>query len=124
MPLELKTRTVSDVIVVECVGRVIYGDEINSLRTTVKELLAKSPRVVLDFEKVRDVDSAGVGALLGLLTSSISAGGMLRLASINQKVRHTLSVTRLLGILSAYDTVEKAVAAFQRDSQPPHGMRG
>lgn len=123
MPLELKTRKVSDVTVVECAGRVIFGEETNNLRTLVKELLAQSPRVVLDFEKVRDVDSGGVGMLLGLLTSSVTAGGGLKLAHISDKVRHTLSVTRLLGILTAYDTVEKAVAAFPRGPQSPQGMR-
>ncbi len=120
MPLELKTRSLSDVTVVECTGRVVFGDEATYLRSAVKELLSKNPRVVLDFEKVRDVDSGGVGLLLGLLTSSVSAGGGLKLARINDKVRNTLSVTRLLGILTAYDTVEKAVAAFRR-SEPAQG---
>lgn len=117
MPLELKTRKVSDVTVVECSGRIIFGEETTNLRTVVKELIAQSPRVVLDLEKVRDVDSGGVGVLLGLLTTSVSAGGGLKLARINKKVHQTLSVTRLLGILTAYDTVEKALAAFERESQ-------
>lgn len=112
MPLELKTRTLCGVNVVECAGRVVYGDETSYLRSSVKELLKKDPRVVLDFEGVRDVDSGGVGTLLGLLTSALGAGGGLKLARINQRVRQTLSITRLLGVLTAYDTVEKAVAAF------------
>jgi anti-anti-sigma factor len=122
MPLELKTRKQSDVSIVECVGRVVFGEETTNLRSLVKELIAQDPRVVLDFEKVRDIDSGGVGMLLGLLTSSMAAGGALKLARINKKVHQTLSVTRLLGILTAYDTVEKAVAAFHRDPEPPQGI--
>jgi len=117
MPLELKIRKLPEAIVVQCVGRVVFGEETSYLRSTVKEVLPQNPRIVLDFEKVRDIDSGGVGTLLGLLTSAIAAGGALKLACINQKVRHTLSVTRLLGILSSYDTVENAVAAFPRDPQ-------
>ncbi len=123
MPLELKTRKVSEVVVVECAGRVVFGDETSRLRSFVKELLPQTPRVVLDLQNVRDVDSGGVGLLLGLLTSAVSAGGGLKLARINQKVRHTLTITRLLGILTAYDTVEKAVAAFRPSSDPSQGIR-
>ncbi len=123
MPLELKTRRQGDVTVVECAGRIIFGDETTYLRALVKDVIAKTPRVVLDLEKVRDVDSGGVGALLGLLTSAVSAGGGLKLARIGKKVHHTLSVTRLLGILSAYDTVEKAVASFPPDPAGAAGVR-
>ncbi len=120
MPLELKVHKLPEAIIVECKGRVVFGEETTNLRSLVKELIATSPRIILDFEKVRDIDSGGVGMLLGLLTSAVAAGGSLKLAHINQKVRHTLSVTRLLGILSAYDTVEKALAAMP----PPDAAAG
>ena len=112
MPLELKVHKLPEAIIVECNGRVVFGEETTNLRSLVKELIPNNPRIILDFEKVRDMDSGGVGMLLGLLTSIVAAGGALKLAHINQRVRQTLSVTRLLGILSAYDTVEKALAAM------------
>ena len=114
MPLEIKIHRLPEAVIVECVGRVVYGDETTQLRTQVKNLLSENPRVVLDFRQVRDVDSGGVGTLLGLLTSALAAGGLLKLACINKKVHQTLSVTRLLGILRAYDTVEQAI-----DTMPP-----
>lgn len=124
MPLELKIRKLPEATVVECIGRVIFGDETSYLRSTVKDLLHDNPRIVLDFAQVRDVDSGGVGTLLGLLTSSVAAGGLLKLARINKKVHQTLSVTRLLGILRAYDTVEQAVASMPGGpAAPPDASR-
>lgn len=120
MSLELKVHRLPEAVIVECSGRVIFGEETTNLRSLVKELIPGNPRIVLDFEKVRDIDSGGVGMLLGLLTSAVSSGGALKLAHINQRVRQTLSVTRLLGILSAYDTVEKALAAMP----PPDAAAG
>ncbi len=120
MPLELKVHKLPEAIIVECNGRVVFGEETTNLRALVKELIPSNPRIILDFEKVRDIDSGGVGMLLGLLTSAVSAGGALKLAHLNQRVRQTLSVTRLLGILSAYDTVEKAMAAMP----PPDAAAG
>ena len=119
MPLEIKIRKLPEAAIVECIGRVVYGDETTLLRSEVKNLLRENPRVVLDFNQVRDIDSGGVGTLLAMLTSSVSAGGMLKLARINKKVHQTLSITRLLGVLRAYDTVEQAVAAMPTDSESP-----
>lgn len=121
MPLELKIHKLPEAIVVECIGRVVFGDETVALRTQVKSVLGENPRVVLDFRQVRDVDSGGVGTLLGLLTSAVAAGGLLKLACINKKVHQTLSVTRLLGILRAYDTVQQAIDAMPRDPEAAAG---
>ncbi len=122
MPLEIKVQKLPQATVVECVGRVVFGDETTLLRAEVKNIIRENPHVVLDFERVRDVDSGGVGTLLAILTSAVSAGGTLKLARINNKVRQTLSITRLLGVLRAYDTVEEAVAAMPAaDSKPATG---
>ncbi len=124
MPLEINVRKLPQATVVECVGRVVFGDETTMLRAEVKNIIRESPHVVLDFERVRDIDSGGVGTLLAILTSAVSAGGTLKLARINSKVRQTLSITRLLGVLRAYDTVEEAVAAMSAaDSKPAGGTQ-
>ncbi|MBZ5647207.1 MAG: STAS domain-containing protein [Acidobacteriia bacterium] len=112
MALEVKARKLRDVTVVQCAGRLVFGDETTLLRTEVKELLTKNPRIVLDFGEVRDIDSGGVGTLVGLYTSATAAGGGLKLARGNKKVLQTLSITRLLDIIRVYDRVEDAIAAF------------
>jgi len=121
MALEVKTRTLPSAIVVQCAGRLVFGDETALLRARVKEALAQNPRIVLDFAEVRDIDSGGVGALVGLYTSATAAGGELKLACINAKVRQTLSVTRLVGIIRVYERVEDALAAF--GTGPARGAR-
>ncbi|HVP42913.1 MAG TPA: STAS domain-containing protein [Terriglobales bacterium] len=124
MPLQIKVLRLPQATVVECIGRVVFGDETTLLRSEVKKLIAENPLVVLDFAQVRDIDSGGVGTLLAILTSAVSAGGTLKLARINEKVRQTLSITRLLGVLRAYDTVELAVAAMPSDAKPATGTQG
>ncbi len=117
MPLELKVRKTAEGVVVSCAGRLVFGDETTELRTLLKDLVAEDPRIVLDLAKVRDIDSGGVGTLVGLFTSATNAGGELKLAAANDKVKQTLSITRLLGIIRAYERVEDALAAF-RTGQP------
>ena len=113
MPLELTVRKTPDAVVVSCAGRLVFGDETTELRECVKEIMAEDPRIVLDLARVRDIDSGGVGTLVGLFTSAVNAGGDLKLAAASPKVMQTLSITRLLGIIRAYERVEDAIVAFR-----------
>ena len=118
MPLEIKTEKRKDVSILYCSGRLVFGEETSALRAAVKELLAENPRVVLEMTGVRDVDSGGVGTLVGLFTSASAAGGDLKLVGPGQKVASTLKITRLVGVLHIYDRVEDAIAAFAQPKQP------
>lgn len=116
MALEMTVRKSEQGIVVACVGRLVFGDETTELRALVKDVMAEDPRIVLDLAGVRDIDSGGVGTLVGLYTSAVNAGGELKLARANSKVSQTLSITRLLGIIRAYESLEDALAAFPSTS--------
>ncbi len=65
----------------------------------------KIARVTLDFEKVPFVSSAGVGILLGIVSSLRDAGGEVVFTKISPKVR---SVFRLLN-LEDYFTIREQV---------------
>lgn len=111
--MELKVRKLADAVVVSCKGRLVFGDETNLLRAQLKEIMEEDPRIVLELSGVRDIDSGGVGTLVGLYTSAVNAGGELKLAAANKKVMQTLSITHLLGIIHTYEREEDAIAAFR-----------
>jgi hypothetical protein len=48
MQLRMSTRSLEGVLVVDCSGRLLFGEESASLRDTVKKLLADSPNVVMN----------------------------------------------------------------------------
>ena len=113
MALDISVRTREGVTVVDCSGRLVFGDETTELRAKVKELLAENPRVVLNLANVSSIDSGGVGTLVGLYTSSIAVNGQLSLACLTPRVRESLRLTRLLGIFRDYETEEDAIATFR-----------
>src|ERR1700686_3109017 len=57
--LKLSTRTVDDILVVDCAGRIVFGEESAELRETVKKLIAQSRRIVLNLAGVSYIDSGG-----------------------------------------------------------------
>ena len=69
------------------------------------------PRLVVDLEGVRFLDSSGLGALVAGLKLARSRSGELRLVCENQRsVRKVLEVTGLERVLDRYDSIDAAVA--------------
>lgn len=113
MKLSVNVRTASGVAVVDCNGRIVFGDEASLLREKVKEVLGSNPRVVINLHEVSYIDSGGLGTLVGLFTSAQSAGGDIKLASLTHRVQDLLQVTKLVTVFDVRDSVEDAVKAFQ-----------
>lgn len=114
MTVALKTgvRTVEGVKVVDCSGRVVFGDEASALRDLVKGLLTDNKQIVLNLGEVTYIDSGGLGMLVGLYTSAHKAGGDVKLAALTKRVGDLLQVTKLLTVFEVFDTVEQAVGSF------------
>ena len=113
MQLRMSTRSVEGVLVVDCSGRVVFGEESASLRDTVKKLLAQSPKVVLNLHEVNYIDSGGLGTLVSLYTTARSAGGAVKLTRLSQRVGDLLQITKLLTIFEVFDSEEAAAKSFQ-----------
>ena len=112
MPLKLTARTVEGIAVLDCAGRVVFGDEAFELRDTVKGMLEKSPNLVLNMREVTYVDSGGLGTLVGLFTSARNLNGNLKLAAINQRVSELLKVTKLATVFETFANETDAVKSF------------
>jgi anti-anti-sigma factor len=76
-----------------------------------------SRALILDFEHVPLVDSAGIGALIGAYVNRLKGGRSLGLVGVNQRIHHALEVTRVDGFLSFYKTIAEAERAAQRGNQ-------
>ena len=112
MPLKLSTRIVEGVTVLDCVGRVVFGDESIALRDAVKRVLETTPNLVLNLHDVSYIDSGGLGTLVGLFTSARSAKGNIKLAALNHRVIDLLQVTKLLTVFETYPNDAEAVKSF------------
>jgi anti-anti-sigma factor len=113
MQLELHHRSVEGgVVVIDCVGRIVFGDESVSLRDTVKAMLAENKRLVINLAGVAYVDSGGLGVLVGLFMSARGAGAVIKLAGANPRVKELLEITKLLTVLEVYANEDLAVRSF------------
>jgi len=116
MQLRMSTRTLEGAIVVDCSGRLVFGEESASLRDSVKKLIAQSPKIVLNLHEVTHIDSGGLGTLVSLYTTARNAGGAVKLARLSQRVGDLLQVTKLLTIFDVFDDEEKAARSFAKSA--------
>jgi anti-sigma B factor antagonist len=116
MQLRMSTRSLEGVLVVDCSGRLVFGEESASLRDMVKKLLVQSPKVVMNLREVNYIDSGGLGTLVSLFTTARNAGGAVKLARLSQRVGDLLQVTKLLTIFEVFDDEETAAKSFKRDT--------
>ncbi len=112
MSLEMSTRNVAGGSVLVCSGRIVLGEESAKLRHLVKEALGECKYIVLDLRSVTHIDSTGLGVLAGLHASARQAGGGIKLANLNPRLRDVLGITRLLTIFKVFDSAEHAAGTF------------
>jgi len=114
--LKLSTRTVDGILIVDCAGRIVFGEESAYLRDTVKQLIAEKNRLVLNLSGVTYIDSGGLGTLVALYTTARNTGGSIKLANLTQRVGDLLQVTKLVTIFDVYDNEQKAVDSFRKSA--------
>jgi anti-sigma B factor antagonist len=114
MNLKLATRMIEGITVLDCHGRIVFGDESLLLRESVKELLKTSRNVVINLAEVSYIDSGGLGTLVGLYTSARGLGGQIKLANLTHRVGELLQVTKLVTVFEVFDGEDKAVRSFRR----------
>lgn len=115
MQLKLNIRTLNDgIIVVDCVGRIIFGEESADLRDRVRSLIAPGAKIVLNLGEVTYIDSGGLGTLVALYTTARNSEASIKLAKLTQRVGDLLQVTKLLTVFDVYDTEEEAVQSLRK----------
>lgn len=111
MPLRLDSRSVGDVMVVQCTGRIVAGAEVHSLQSLLEKVWPRHHQVVLQLERVEFLDSSGLGALVRMASTARANGYDLKLCALPQQVRKTLEVTILLSLFKTYDSEAEAIVA-------------
>jgi anti-sigma B factor antagonist len=111
--LKISTRTVDGILIVDCSGRIIFGEESAALRDTVKGLIPQNKKIILHLGGVSYIDSGGLGTLVALYTTARNAGSAIKLTNLTQRVGDLLQVTKLLTVFEVYDSEGKAIESFK-----------
>jgi anti-sigma B factor antagonist len=124
MALRIESRPVGDVLVVQCQGRIVNGNEVHALHAYFGDTRAKYADVVLQLDQVDFIDSSGLGALVRLMHASRAKQGDLKLCAVPEPIRRTLKMTNLISLFEVYDSLEEAITAAYLGSRYSKGKEG
>src|SRR6202020_3313835 len=99
--------------VMECSGRIVFGEESSLLREQVKKAVPENKRIILNLGEVNYIDSGGLGTLVALHTTAHNAGGTIKLVSLTKRVGDLMQVTKLLTVFEVNGSEYEALEAFR-----------
>lgn len=111
--MKIDTRTVGDVYVLDCSGKITLGEGTMAIRNTVREVLKNGgKKIVLNLADVNYIDSSGIGELVSTYTTVTNQGGKLKLLNLTKKIQELLAITKLLTVFQVYDNEQSALSSF------------
>lgn len=108
--LNIQERQSGETTILDLEGDVIMGGGSAKLREAVAELTRNDKNnILLNFQKVKYLDSSGTGEIVSLCKSFEKSGGNLKLSNLSPKVEEVLALSSILPILDVYDDEASAL---------------
>ena len=108
-------------MVIRCSGRIVAGDEAQSLLRECEKHTLETKKFVLQLQEVNFLDSGGLGALVRLLGSLRAHRGDLKLCQLSPFLLKVFTSTNLSAVFHIYASEKEAIEAFSQRRQQPHG---
>ncbi|HUK52803.1 MAG TPA: STAS domain-containing protein [Candidatus Binatia bacterium] len=114
MSLQITTRTIDDVTVLDLDGRVVLGTDTEVLGRALQEGIAKGGRkLIVNMKRVSQVDTSGISTIVRAFVSMQRLGGKFVLLNLAERVRMVLDMTRLLNVIPNYGDEAEAIARLR-----------
>jgi anti-sigma B factor antagonist len=121
--MKIQTRTIGDVQILDCSGKITLGEGTMSIRNSVRDILKNGQKnIVLNLSDINYIDSSGVGELVSTFTTVVNSGGQLKLLNLTKRIRELLTITKLLTVFETHDDEKAALASFVKAGSA--GSRG
>jgi anti-sigma B factor antagonist len=111
--MKIETRTVGDIKILDCSGKITLGEGTMTVRNTVRDVLKNGgKKIILNLGDVSYIDSSGIGELVSTFTTVVNQGGQLKLLNLTKKIHELLQITKLLTVFQVFDSESVAIASF------------
>jgi anti-anti-sigma factor len=89
-----------DGLVAECHGKLTF-ENTQALKDEVREKIPGHKRILIDLKEVPQVDSSGLGTIVGLYVSARTRGCRVEVVNASDQIRNLFSMTNLLSLFEA-----------------------
>ncbi|MBO5723389.1 MAG: STAS domain-containing protein [Lentisphaeria bacterium] len=81
------------------------------------ERMKEGEKVVLDLEKLVNIDSFGLDALLAMAQKALENNSVIKLACVSADMQIVLDITRVYRVFEIFPTIEDAISSFGGDTK-------
>jgi anti-sigma B factor antagonist len=111
--MKIETRTVGDVRILDCSGKITLGEGTMAVRNSVRDILKNNgKKIILNLAEVNYIDSSGIGELVSTYSTVANSGGQLKLLHLTKKIQELLAITKLLTVFQVFDNEQAALTSF------------
>lgn len=111
--MELVQRRSGKVVILDIHGTISMGESKEKFVKVMNELLLESDvNVLINFSGVDDVDSTGIGELIGYLNKFVEGERQFKILKPQERVRKLLRITKLDSIFQIFDDEDEALKSF------------
>ena len=110
--MRVDSRSVGNVVVVYCKGRLDYGEGLQELANNVRDPFHAGSSVLLHLGEVEAIDAAGLGVLAELAARASESKRELRLCNVPKHVAEMISLTHLAKVLECYPSEKDGLASY------------
>jgi len=112
--MKLSDRVQDGVVVLEPKGKIMGGPDASMLHDRLYEYIKQDKkRVIIDLAQVDWMNSTGLGILISGYTTLRNNEGQLKLANVTDKIQSLLTITKLVSVFEAYESVDDAIRSFK-----------
>jgi anti-sigma B factor antagonist len=112
--LQIAIRESGDVVILDLRGRSTIGCGGELLSSNLQKLVADGKRkLLLNLTDLTQIDSSGLGIIVGSYVSLRKKGGDLKLLCPRRRVLQVLGVLRLLNLIPSFEDETQALATFR-----------
>lgn len=111
--IQIDKRERNGVTILDPKGKIMIGTGDVALRESVTEALEDgASNLLINFSKVKRMDSSGLGELIASSEKTKAQGGSLKLTNLPSGIEQLLTITALMGTLEVFENEDDAVASF------------
>ena len=111
--MKIKERKREGVAILDMSGKLMGGPDAEAFNEVLRTLMHEGIRnFIVNMEKVRWVNSTGLGILISGYTTVKRSGGELKLLKVSERIENIFIVSKLYTVFESYEDEDQAVQSF------------